>query len=271
MKKTFTIIGLAAITLASAHAQVVLNTSTYTQDFNGYTAFDADAAPLGWVTTFLDTAAFRGFTSNGSSIAIAGTSAGGITSGGLFSWGEELAGPAIGNSTFAWQGTGKTATMVTTASFLNSTGATVTELTLSFDAYQWRQGTGGAGGGRNSTLDLIGSQNLTGLNPFNFTAAIPGISNPAVGRAFGDPAPAAFTADSSFSQTLSGLNIANGDSFSVSFTYNRGAGSGSAQGIAIDNFALTAIPEPSTWLLIGLGIVCILVRLRTLNRKSASA
>lgn len=261
MKKLLTIIGLAAVTLTGVNAQVVLNSlGTYTQDFNGYTAFNADAAPLGWITTF-DTAAFRGFTSNGSSIAIAGTSAGSITSGGLFSWGEELAGPAIGNSTFAWQGTGTTANMVTTASFLNSTGATVTELTLSFNAYQWRQGTGL---GRSSTLDLSGSGNLVGLNLFNFTAGT--TDAPAVGRNFGSPAPSGFAEDVSFSQTLSGLDIADGDSFSFAFTYNRGAGSGSAQGIAMDNFSLTAVPEPATWALVALGGTALVV----LRRRRAS-
>ncbi len=236
-----------AAAVSSASAQFSLITvDTYTQEFIGYTAFDAAAQPAGWDTVFDGTPAFRGFSSSGAGVSIAGSSGGGITSGGLFSWGEELAGPAAGNSTFAWQGTGSTANMVTTVSFLNNTGTTLSALAISFDVFQWRQGAGGTGGGRASTLDLSGSANLTGLSAFNFTATAPGISNPAVGRVFGEAAPAAFTPDSSFNQTITGLNLADGETFSFSFTYDRGSGSGSAQGIAIDNFVL-AIPEPAAY------------------------
>jgi hypothetical protein len=266
MKKILlTTIGLAALSLAGGYGQVVLNSlGTYTQNFTGFTAFDAASHPMGWSTVHGGTGGntYRGFTSNGTSVAIAGTSGGSITSGGVFSWGEELPGPAVGNSTFAWQGTGSTPDMVTTVSFLNSTGSTITSINLSFDVIQWRQGAGGTLGGRDSTLDLSGSDNVTGLNAFNFTATPAGIGNSAVGRAFGDSAPAVFTADASFNQTnLTGLNIANGDSFSFSFTYNRGTvGGGSAQGIAMDNFSLTAIPEPGTWALITIGLSVVLLR-----------
>lgn len=243
---------VAALASSVGRAAVVIDSfGTYIQDFTGYTAFDAAAHPTGWTTTF-DSAAFRGFTSDGSTIAIAGSSGGSITSGGLFSWGEALPGPAVGASSFAWQGTGSSANMVSTATFTNNTGKTIKELTVSFDVLQWRQGAGGTGGGRASTLDLASSANVLGLNSFNFTAAAPGANNPAVGRAFNTASPAAFTADTSFNQTLTGLSIASGDNFSFSFTYNRGLGSGSAQGIALDNFSVTAVPEPSSMAVLAL-------------------
>ncbi len=272
--KTAAAVAVVALgTVASASTVSLDSLGTYTQNFTGYTAFNAAAQPLGWSTVFGGTGGntFRGFTTNGTAVATGfeGTSGGSITSGGLFSWGQLLAGPpeAIGNSTFAWQGTGSNSTMTTTGSFLNNTGATITELTVSFDAYQWRQGAGGTGGGRNSTLDL--SSSLPGVNAFNFTAAPPGVSNPAVGRAFGATAPAAFTADASFSQSLTGLNIANGDTFNFVFTYDRGAVSGSAQGIAIDNFQITAVPEPSTLAMGGAAALAILGGIRRRFRKLA--
>lgn len=264
---------VTALASSGGHAAVVLNSlGTYTEDFSGFTGFNAASHPVGWSTTF-DTAAFRGFTSNGTSVLIAGSSGGSITSGGLFSWGEELAGPAVGAATMAWQGTGTTANMVTTIGFTNNTGKTIKDLTVSFDVFQWRKGASSTGTqfGRLSTLDLAGSSNLTGLNSFNFTAANhSALSQLAVGRAFGAAAPADFTADTSFTQTLTGLSLANGENFSFSFTYNRGAGSGSAQGIALGNFSVTAVPEPSSMAILALvgGVGAYRARNRLRNRTA---
>jgi hypothetical protein len=145
--------------------------------------------------------------------------------------------------------------MVSTVSFLNNTGDTITELSLSFNVYQWRMGASSTGTqfGRLSTLDLSGTPNLTGLNAFNFTATNQAtLSTAGTGRAFGDAAPANYTADAVFSQSLTGLSIADGQSLNFSFTYDRGSGSGSAQGIAMDNFSLNVVPEPSTYALLAL-------------------
>ncbi len=274
MKKFFlTTVGLAAMTLAGGYGQIQIDAlGTYTQDFDGFTAYDASAQPLGWSTVHSGTGGntYRGFTSDGANIAIAGTSGGTTSSGGIFSWGEELSGPSVGDSTFAWQGTGSTPTMVTTISFTNNTGFTITSIDLSFDVYQWRMGSSSTGTqyGRLSTLDLSGSANLVGLDAFNFTAANQTtLSTAAVARAYGNSAPASFTADTSFSQTLTGLNIADGETFSFSFTYDRGAGSGSAQGIALDNFSLTMVPEPATWALISLGLSAVFLR-RKFGKKA---
>jgi hypothetical protein len=275
---TAAIMAVAVGHVASASPVSLNSLGTYTQNFTGYTAFDAAAQPLGWSTVFAGTGGnvFRGFTTNGTAVqtGFAGTSGGSITSGGLFSWGELLPGPpeTIGNSTFAWQATGSTPTMTTTGSFLNNTGATITELTVSFNAYQWRMGAGGGGTqfGRASTLVLSGS-NVPGLNPFTFTSGTQTSSSAtATGRAFGSAAPnALYAADATFSQALTGLSIANGDTFNFVFTYDRGAGSGSAQGIAIDNFQITAVPEPSTLAMGGVAALAILGGIRRRFRKSA--
>jgi hypothetical protein len=258
MKKLLTTLALAAFSLPGVHGQISLtNFGTYNQSFNGFNATNADSLPLGWSTTFSGTGgnAYRGFTETGTNVTIAGVSGGSITSGGLFAWGEELAGPSVGDASLAWQGTGSTPTMVSTVSFLNNTGDTITELSLSFNVYQWRMGASSTGTqfGRLSTLDLSGTPNLTGLNAFNFTATNQAtLSTAGTGRAFGDAAPANYTADAVFSQSLTGLSIADGQSLNFSFTYDRGLGSGSAQGIAMDNFSLNVVPEPSTYALLAL-------------------
>ena len=117
-------------------------------------------------------------------------------------------------------------------------------------------GGGGTQFGRLSTLAMTGSTNLTGLNSFSFNANNQPVStNAAVGRVFGSAAPASFAQDVTFNQSLAGLNIANGEQFSLTFTYNRGTGSGSAQGIALGNFSagFSAVPEPSSMALLTLG------------------
>lgn len=258
MKKLFTTLALAAFSLSGVHGQISLNNfGTYNQTFNGFDATNASSLPLGWSTTFSGTgggSVYRGFTETGTTVTIAGASGGNITSGGQFAWGDELAGPSVGDASLAWQGTGSTPTMVSTVSFLNNTGDTITELSLSFNVYQWRMGASSTGTqfGRLSTLALSAS-NVTGLNPYTFTAANQTtLSTAATGRTFGDAAPANYTPDELFSQTINGLEILDGESFDFIFTYDRGTGSGSAQGIAMDNFSLTTVPEPSTYALLAL-------------------
>jgi hypothetical protein len=203
--------------------------------------------PTDWTTA---TTSFQGFTNNGTGVTIQNaTSGGSITSGGIFGWGYSSGSPAvIGNSTLAFQGSGSVSSSAVTVSFTNDTGYNISDLSLGFDVYQWRQQTG-----RASTLTLS-SSGMSGLNAFTYTAAA-AASGSAAGRGFNSAGPAAvpsgFAADGSFSQSLTGLTIANGASFSFTFTYSRGTGSGSAQGIALDNFALTYAPAPGAIALLG--------------------
>jgi hypothetical protein len=62
------------------------------------------------------------------------------------------------------------------------------------------------------------------------------------------------------STTVSGT-FAPGDTIAIVFTGTNGTGSGSRQGIAIDNFFLS-VPEPSIALLGGLGLLGLLRRRR---------
>ena len=241
-------LGAAAAIAASANAAISIATmGSYSQDFAGFGASSSASMPTGWTA---GTTSFQGFTNNGTGVTIQNAgSTGSITAGGIFGWGYSSGTPAvIGNSTLAWQGSGSVTSSAVTVSFTNDTGYDISSLSLAFDVYQWRQNTG-----RASTV-ILSSTGVSGLNAFTYTSAA-AASGSAVGRAFNSSGPAAapssFAANSSFSQSLTGLTIANGASFSFTFTYDRGIGSGTAQGIAMDNFALTFAPAPGALALLG--------------------
>ena len=238
----------AMIAASAANAAVSISSiGSYTQNFAGFGASSSASMPTDWTTT---TTSFQGFTNNGTGVTINNAGAtGSITAGGLFGWGYSSGSPAvIGNSTLAFQGSGTVTSSPVTVSFTNNTGYNISDLSLGFDVYQWRQQTG-----RASTL-ILSSTGVSGLNAYTYTSAAAATGS--AGRAFNSSGPASvpsgFAANGSFSQSLTGLTIANGASFSFTFTYNRGTGSGSAQGIALDNFALTYAPAPGAVALIGL-------------------
>ena len=239
----------AMIAASAANAAVSISSiGSYTQNFAGFGASSSASMPTDWTTT---TTSFQGFTNNGTGVTINNAGAtGSISTGGIFGWGYSSGSPAvIGNSTLAFQGSSSVSSSPVTVSFTNNTGYNISDLSLGFDVYQWRQQVG-----RTSTL-ILSSTGVSGLNTYTYTSAAAATGS-AVGRAFNSTGPATvpsgFAADGSFSQSLTGLTIANGASFSFTFTYSRGTGSGSAQGIALDNFALTYAPAPGAVALIGL-------------------
>ena len=237
----------AMIAASAANAAVSISSiGSYTQNFAGFGASSSASMPTDWTTT---TTSFQGFTNNGTGVTINNAGAtGSITAGGIFGWGYSSGSPAvIGNSTLAFQGSSSVSSSPVTVSFTNNTGYNISDLSLGFDVYQWRQQTG-----RASTL-ILSSTGVSGLNAYTFTSAAAATTT--AGRAFNSTGPAAvpsgFAANGSFSQSLTGLTIANGASFSFTFTYSRGTGSGSAQGIALDNLALTYAPAPGAIALLG--------------------
>ncbi|MPT34403.1 MAG: hypothetical protein E2604_04790, partial [Flavobacterium sp.] len=112
-------------------------------------------------------------------------------------------------------------------SFVNNTGTTITSLKLSWDYQQWRYG-----GANTSGWDLTGTGALasnTTLNAKDFS----GVANGTNGVVSNTPV-AEFT--------LTGLNIAAGASFGMTWvTTNL---SGADNGVSIDNFNMTATGLP---------------------------
>jgi hypothetical protein len=125
----------------------------------------------------------------------------------------------------------------------NNTGFTLTSLTLSFEALQYRV----VSNGRVSSLMFTDLSGL-GLGSQTFSAITnlsTGAQNPPLSLG-------------SYNQTLTGLSVTNGQTFTLRWQYDIGGPSGSAQGLALDNVQLTVIPEPSTSILIGLALLPVL-------------
>lgn len=208
-----------------------------------FTSYAGTAAPSGWTISSGET--FRGL----------GT--GSSTSGGVYSFGADSTGVNT-DRWFGYQFASSPSDLVTfTKAFTNNTGDTVTSLAISYDVFQFRL----ASGGRASTLsfNIDGGATISALGFVAGTTGTTGAVTPISG--------------SHLSVTLTGLNIASGATFSINILGDRGAGSGSAQGIGIDNFSVTAlstVPEPASAAVLagGLALGAVLIQRR---RKSESA
>jgi len=146
-------------------------------------------------------------------------------------------------------------TRLTEFRFVNNTGLTISDLTINYTGEEWRLGKTGndTSTGNPDTMFVYysfdGSTFTAAGSSFNFvspttsgtTGALDGNANSVTG----------------IGGTLSGINIANGATFYVRWVDPDS--SGSDNGLAIDNFSLTAaIPEPSTILLVGMGLIGLL-------------
>jgi hypothetical protein len=194
---------------------------TLSLDFEG---FDGSAAPAGWSVT---------------SSIYGGYSTGSTVSGGVYSYGTDATG-AVLDRWLGFQFAGSPNDAVSfSAAFQNNTGTLISELQLSYQAYQFRA----VQNGRSSFFNVA----------INDGAAIAGLGFVAdnslttgqKGTLLGDTAfPVTLTA------TVSGLAIAPGGIFTIQWIGGRGSDTtGSSQGIGINNIQVTPIPEPSTWAL----------------------
>lgn len=141
--------------------------------------------------------------------------------------------------------------------FSNTTGATITLLDIAYTGEQWRLGTAG----RSDRIDFqysIDSTSLTtgtwtDINALDFTS--PNVAA-ALGALDGNTA----ANRTGLSSAISGLNIPNGATFWIRWVSFDALGAD--DGLAVDDFSLTPrgttipqVPEPTTMLLLGLGLV----------------
>lgn len=235
---------VAALCLFGIQSHAQTSVTTFGSSIvDTFTSYGGTAAPSGWTV------------SSGESFLGFGTGSG--TSGGVVSFGADNTGVNT-DRWFGFQFAASPSQLVTfTKSFVNNTGSVVTSLAISYDVFQFRL----ASGGRASTLavNLDGGSSISALG---FTATTTGTT--------GAVSPISGT---TLSVTLTGLSISNGSSFSINILGDRGLTTGSAQGIGIDNFSVTAVsavPEPSSTALLagGLTLGAVLIQRR---RKAVSA
>lgn len=229
MRKIYTILFLVISTSISTIAQVSITAfgNEVTESFDGLanagTTNEVTTLPSGW--TFLESG------TNANTTYAAGT--GSSNTGNTYSFGTDtdraLGGLLSGSLT-----------PTIGASFLNQTGGRITSLIISYRGEQWRLGATGRGADR---LDFEYSINASSLNSgtwiavneldFNspVTSGTVGLLNGNTNGNF-----------SSLSYEITGLDIPNGATFYIRWLdFNV---SSSDDGLAVDDFSLTASGEP---------------------------
>ncbi len=214
-------IGLPAATISLTSVGVA-----YTQNFDSLASSGTDhtLSLTGWLLHETGT--------NANQLYVAGT--GSSTTGDTYSFGSA-------NSTDRALGTLRTGTLVPTfgAAFTNNTGVTITSLLISYTGEQWRLGNTG----RTDRLDFQYSLDATSLSTgtwidfdaLDFTSPNTTTFGALDGNAAGN--------HSSIAATLTGLSLAPGATFFIRWSDFDAAGSD--DGLAIDDFSLTPIPEPA--------------------------
>lgn len=107
--------------------------------------------------------------------------------------------------------------------FTNNTGSIITGLTISYDFETWRRGQTRDNG---FSVTISTGQNVSALNQ-TFTGGSGNCSQEVVPKAV----------------TLNGLSIAVNQIFYITWTGDRGTGSGSSNGVAIDNFSIMPVVQ----------------------------
>jgi hypothetical protein len=228
MKKILFAILLGAGGFVShAGAQIALTLTTYTQNFDLYDGSSTATLPAGWTMT-------------GSSV-FKGRGTGSSNAGGIYSYGADSSDGSLG---FLHSG-GTGVNLATYAvSFTNGNSTPITSLTISFSYEQWRF-VNATGWDLSGTGDLAG---VSALESLDFTGSATGTSGS--------------VASTPINVTLTGLNIAPGDSFGLSWVANDLPSSDN--GISIDDFSIkaVAVPEPSTIAILTVGCMFGLMHLR---------
>lgn len=204
-----------------AQISITSGGTPYAEDFNTLASSGTSSTlPSGWLLSESG--------SNANTTYAAGT--GSDNGGNTYSFG------AASNSERAF-GTLLSGSLTSTigAHYTNNTGSPITELAISYTGELWRLGTTG----RDDRLDFQYSLNATSLSSGTWTDVnsldfITPNSSGTAGARDGNNA----TYQSSISYTITGLNIANGETFYIRWTDLNA--SGSDDGLAIDNFTLTA-------------------------------
>jgi len=259
---------LTALTVISGcsalTAQVSYDGTTYSQNFNGLISADATSATYvdnttiaGWYVNSeeMDSNSDEYFAENGSS-----------SGGEVFSFGVD----AASDRALGYIGSGGNNYFNAAVRLVNDTGAAVTGLNVAYTGEQWRSG-GNTADNLNTLVfsfqtfasgagSIPADTGLTGWTAVNALDFAP--PNPLVAAGLLDGNIALNSTD--LSSTLA-LSWAAGDELWIRFTGNDAAGTDA--GIGIDDFSVSAVPEPSTFALLAgcFALASVMVRRRAVK------
>ena len=208
-------IALVAGMTAAAQAQISYTGAPYTQNADTFLGTSA-TIPAGWSYAFSGTSTFNGV----------GT--GSSATGGAWAYG-------IAENSFGALRAGTPGNITLAVNFTNNTGSTLTNLVIAFNYEQWRYA-------NTSGWDLSGTGGLAAnatVNGADFAGLATGVS--------GTPTSTPILLN------LTGLSIANGSTFGLSWVTTDVTGADN--GVAIDDFSLASVPEPSVYMLLGVGLL----------------
>ncbi|MFY7817415.1 MAG: beta strand repeat-containing protein [Akkermansiaceae bacterium] len=216
-------LGIAALPQMLTAQQSITTHTTVTQNFDGMGSSSTAALPAGfrlglnWSTGTSATTLAYGTSGTG---AVTGSS-----SGGVINWANGVTGSSTDRGLgFLTTGSFTTPTSIIYA-FTNNTGATVVSLNLAWDYEKYRSGTRAFNWtffhGNTATASTAAT---AGDQAYPVDANNTVISNPPL----------------SVNKTLSltGLNIPNGTTYYLRWTYTGVGGTSNAQGLGIDNFSI---------------------------------
>jgi hypothetical protein len=245
-----------AVLAVNAQAQFSLTGTTYNQNFDSLGSAGTSLAGLtGWAAgTNPPTQSASGDASGKVQGAIQNVptllvGTGSDNTGGNYNFGSTGSGErALGSLGSASK------TRLTEFEFVNNTGKTISDLAISYTGEEWRLGKTGndTSTSQPDTLSFAYSVNGTAFtlagSSFNFVSPT---TSGTVGALDGN-----VNHTTNLGGTLTGINIANNATFYLRWIDPDSTGSDN--GLAIDDVALTAIPEPSTFLMVGAGLIGLL-------------
>jgi phage gp45-like len=222
---------------------ITSNGTAFTQNFNTMLGTSATAALTTdqWRAASNSVAATWAAANLTATTQLGGTAVA-VSAGGCYNYGDGVANSAtdralgfLSSGTAPWPGTSTTPLNIY-AQFQNATGATITQLSGSFDIEKYRNGTNAQGFSMNFFYSLDGST-WTGITSGN--------------HVFGaDPNNNAVNPAGSYPKTFSitGLNITNNSNFYLRWAYfvTSGSTATNAQGLGIDNFSITTTGSTPT-------------------------
>lgn len=242
MNKKLALSFTVVMAFATASTQAIsLTGGTYSENFDSMTSTGV-AAPAGWTSDTTANAAAAGTATDAP--VNTGTVVGSVSTvtpgtGSSATGAEYNFGSAASNERALGSLSSGGLQRDTYASFTNNTGFTITNFSLSYDGEEWRSGPAvnvltlqySATGASGSWVDLGSGFNFT--SPITTTTAGSLDGNAAANRVAG------------IGGTYTpGANITNGSSFFLRWADPDDGGADA--GMAIDNFSITVIPEPST-------------------------